>query len=225
MAGYTLAGALTLVVETTTNDLAASWRNSIDIWVGPTGSAPDPVADICDDFKQFMQGVQRDDCFLSRWFLRNWARGAGLAGSEVAIWDEPLNIPCKNWGTGACFTGSPDDGAPTLGEVSVLMVKSRASGGGRKHHMSLRNVLWEGLLTNQVGQGPIINPANLTTVTNDLNAWAGVQLSDHFDLGVLPAYCLVDASVKHSIVPVRVGIGSIAFVRATMRNLHNSAKK
>ena len=221
----TLAGVFTLEIETTTNDNISKWRNSIDIQIPIQTPIPQPGDAIVSAFETFMQFVQRDDCHLSRMFLRPWVRGAGAAGGSVADWDEPLDLPCANFGPGKAFPGSPDDGSPTLGEVICLMTKARSAGGGRKHHMSLRNVVWQALLLNSAGKGPILNPGNAATVSTDLTAWAQLNLGPFYTPGSGPRFVLVDASVKHNIAQAAKTIGSIAFQGLSMRDIRSSSRR
>jgi hypothetical protein len=223
--GYLLADTTTLTVETTTNDELASWRNTIDIYAGVAGPTPLPGDAIVSAFITFMQFVQRDDCHLSRIFLRDWVRGAGEAGHEVALWDEPLALPCDNAGEGHAFPLATGTMTPTLGEVVVVMTKARFVGGGRKHHMSLRNVVWQELLQNTAGQGPALTTPNEAIVPPALSAWALLNLEPFYAPVSGPRFVLVDASVTHSIPPQARQIGSIDYQRLSMRNLHSVSRR
>ena len=221
----TLADHYTLFVETEANDASAHWKNSIDIFAGTGAAHPEPTDSIVTAFFDFLVGIQRDDCTLVRAFLKPWTRGVGSAGAAVAIWDQIISLPCKNWGSGTCFTGSPNDGAPTVGELVTILTKNRLVGGGRKHHMSLRNVLWDGLVDYPLVKDPVIKPANLATVTFDIDAWAVAKLGAFLGGTAVPGYAVIDASVKHSIAPTGHSISDVSFKRVGMRDITNSSKK
>lgn len=217
---YTALDTFTLVVETTTNDESHSWRNSIDIYGGAGLGAPHLADAVPQAFIDFMKGVQRDDCHLSRAFIRPWVRGPGEAGHETAIYDEPLALACKNWGTGACFTGSPNDGTPTIGEVVVILQKSRAFGGGRKHLMTLRNCVWSEILTATAGGPPAFITSAESVAPPALNAWATAKLMPFTSpTSTTPGFTIVSASVTHSVPPSQVDIGSIVYKQLSTRDI------
>jgi len=228
VAFYLEPNVYTLVVQTQTNDGELHWRNSIDIQdltlIGPPGPGTTIVQA---GFESFLQGVQRDDCSLVRAFLRPWVRGSGAAGHEVAIWDVPLALPCKNWGAGNCFFGSANDGTSLLQEAVVRMIKPRAIGGGRKHFMSLRDVIWAEIAQLSPQRAPEVLPANLALVTADLNTWAAnhIGIYSHGGLATPYRFVLVDASIKHAIPPTIAPMLDPVFVGLGLRDVTNASRR
>jgi hypothetical protein len=228
--GTAFAGHGVLIVEVQGNDLAHTWRSTMDlVWVvadGPPLYTDPSVA----AFVDFIRGITRDDATIKQVSLYPWVKGKLPFADAGAIWQQTTNIACKNWGTGNCFNVATSSGAIPLGEVCVMYVKGKfASAGGKVGRMFLRNVIDGAAVTSDAGGPPQVLPADLAVFTTAVNAWANTKLSPYCTDNPLPRFCLVHAS-KLTLTPPAHDVFDSAmqvpqFERLTTHNLTKKSKK
>jgi hypothetical protein len=207
-----------LTVKTTGNDEQRTWSNSIDL-VWTTGAGPPVYSNaIVTAFVTFLAGIQRSDCTITHVALRNWSRGDQPFSSQAAIWEQVVDVPCKNWGSGKCFAGEASDGTTPIGEIVALISKGNFTGGGRVSHLALRNVLPQEYLAADTGGPPVLATAVISNVPDDVNAWIAGNLSSYLEDAALPRFCNVHYSPSDP-PPFDDPIGAMQWERVSTHNL------
>lgn len=200
MAAVTLADHGTLTVTTQSNDLAHSWRNSMDVQWDHTAGPPAYADAVIGAFVSFLKGIQRDDCTIIHAALRNWSRGDVAFADQAAIWEQVLAIPCKNYGSGTAHPTVSVPLTPVPGEICLLMAKPIYIGGGRPGHMFLRNSVGQETVVASAGGPPRLDPSFAAAFTTEINTWASTNLVSFVTLTDLPRFCLVHYSKKEGTV-------------------------
>lgn len=183
-----------LIVETTTDDGLRGWRNSIDVaWDNSIGP-PDPSDAVVTAFTDFLKGIQRNDCHLSKASLRPWSKGNLPLADQPAYWEETISIACDAYSSGTCYGGSGDNGTPTVGEICLLLKKTPfASRAFRAGNMFIRNSINLENTQYTAGGPPALKSSSAATAIAAINAWAVSKLSAHCEGASLPKYVLVHA--------------------------------
>jgi len=190
----------TLTVSSQSNDGAHTWRNSIDIVQTHLEAAPGPTDAVVSAFKNWLKGIQRDDCSLIHASMRRWSRGDQPFSSQAAVWEDTFVIACKDWGTGTAHPPATSSLSAPLGEVVVLMAKPVFAGTGRTGHAGVRNAVPQEAMLNSAGGPPALNPSTAGTTVTEWNTWNNSQLATYCTDNALPRFCIVHYSKKEGTV-------------------------
>ena len=227
--GTPFANHGTLVVETTGNDLAHNWRNTIEVaWA--SGSPPVYTDPMVAAFVGMLKGGQRDDCHISKVTLFPYVKGRQPLASQGAIWEQIVSIPCSNFGTGTVYPSAPNSGPTPLGEVSLLITKPKFSGGGgRVGRMFIRNALGADNISSDAGGPPHLVPPNDVNLPADWNVWLANTLGPFTEDNPLPRFVLIHAQKLTQSPPAHdifdTAMGHPIFTRVTMHDLTSKNKK
>lgn len=218
-----------LIVETQGNDLAHSWRNTIDV-VWSTGGQPaygDPVVSA---FVTFLQNSQRDDCHITKVSLYPYVKGRQPLSSQGALWEQDVDLPCADYGTGHVYPAEVASGLAPIGEICVRLIKGKfAGGGGRVGRMFIRNAIANAWVVADAGGPPAPNPTVSPAIGTQWNTYATSKLGSYCTDNPLPRFCLVHAQKLTQTPPAHDIFDSAMQVPAweglTTHNLTKKSKK
>lgn len=182
-----------LIVTTTSNDGARSWRNSIDVVWDDSAGPPLPSETVVTDWLAFLKGIQRADCHLSSVRLAVWGKGNLPLADQPAYWEEVINQACASTGSGTAYGGSAALGTTPPGEICVLLKKSVFGRAFRAGNIFIRNSINQEYLVSSTGGPPALDPSLVVSVPAAINTWASTHLASHCEANPLPRYCLVHA--------------------------------
>lgn len=210
-----------LIVETSANDGSRKWRNSIDIVWDDGAGAPGPAETVVTKFYEFLQGIQRSDCHLSKARLAVWAKGNLPLADQPAYWESTLDLPCAATGSGTCYGGSLHDGVTPPGEICMLIKKPPFGRAFRAGNMFIRNSLDLGVFEATPGGPPVLTPGPDVSVPAAINAWCTSKLGAFVEEADLPRYCLVHAqkTAPDEYDVFETPIQTPVFARVTMHDI------
>lgn len=192
---FIFANHFTLTVESTSNDLAHTWRNSIDLAYA-TAITPSPSDAPIVAFWEWIQGMQRADSHVSLAILRPWSRGDLPFSEQGALWTQVLSLTGTCYGEGG-MVGSVGDHNTTIGEVCLEAIKPVFSGRGKPGRLFLRNLFRDIDITATAGGPPIPTATVPGPNATNFATWADSKLGDFVEDSPLPRYVIVHWSRTH----------------------------
>ena len=214
----------TCTVESTSNDLQHTWRNSMDM-VYPAGVPPTPSDPILVNFYTWLAGMQRSDSHISKLTMRQWSRGDLPFSEQGALFEIVLNVPGFCYDDGGMVSGVGNHGT-TIGEICAEVIKPVFSGKGKPGRLFLRNFYRDIDITSAPGGPPVLTGAVPGPGQTEFNTWAASRVNIYTEDNPLPRFCIMHWSRVHSpSTYFETAVGHPVLYRPTTHDLSHKAPK
>lgn len=217
------------VVETSANTGLHKWRNTMDV-VWTPGSPPAYTDPVTTAFVTFLQFLQRDDSTITKVSLLPYVKGRQPLSAQGAIWEQVTSLACNNHDAGHAYPFNGNSGQPTVGELCLLLIKGKfTGGGGRVGRMFIRNSPPASDVTATAGGPPVFTTSALPNYPPAINSWINTKLAPYCEANPLPRFCLIHASNKgtppgtHDIFESQMAIP--VYQKLTMHDITSENKK